>query len=80
MNTPEANNSHLSFIKVPVIITLFFWVIKILATTVGETGADFLIFNMHFGLSKTSVLMSILLAIFFMSRLKAKPIYLGYIG
>jgi uncharacterized membrane-anchored protein len=72
MNTPEANNSHLSFIKVPVIITLFFWVIKILATTVGETGADFLIFNMHFGLSKTSVLMSILLAIFLYVQVKSK--------
>ena len=26
--------------KVP-LVTLFFWIIKILATTVGETGADF---------------------------------------
>lgn len=50
-----------SLIKVPIIITIYFWVIKILATTVGETGADFLIFNLHFGLMLTSLLMSILL-------------------
>lgn len=53
----QPTNRNLSFIKVPFIITLFFWVIKILATTVGETGADFLIFNLHFGLPLTSLLM-----------------------
>jgi uncharacterized membrane-anchored protein len=47
--------------KVPE-VTLFFWVIKILATTVGETAADFLIFNLHIGLTDTSILMGVLLA------------------
>lgn len=37
--------------KVPE-VTLYFWVIKILATTVGETCADFL--NMHLGLGLTN--------------------------
>lgn len=46
--------------KVPE-VTLIFWVIKILATTVGETAADFLIFNLHLGLSLTTYLMSTLL-------------------
>ena len=41
--------------KVP-LVTLFFWIIKILATTVGETGADFLNFNLGFGLTLTSLL------------------------
>ena len=54
-------DKNYAFIKVPVIITIYFWVIKILATTVGETGADFLIFNLHFGLMLTSLLMTILL-------------------
>ena len=45
-------------------VTLFFWVAKVMATTVGETGADFLIFNLKFGLANTSLLMAgILLAI-----------------
>jgi uncharacterized membrane-anchored protein len=46
--------------KVPE-VTLYFWVIKIMATTVGETAADFLNFNLHMGLTNTSILMGVLL-------------------
>ena len=46
--------------KVPE-VTIFFWIIKIMATTVGETGADFLIFNFKLGLTTTSYLMGIIL-------------------
>ena len=46
--------------KVPE-VTLYFWIIKIMATTVGETAADFLNFNLHLGLTKTSLLMGVLL-------------------
>lgn len=49
--------------KVP-LVTLAFWIIKILATTVGETGADFLNFRLGLGLVGTSVAMTILLALF----------------
>ena len=45
--------------KVPQ-ITLVFWVIKVLATTVGETAADFLNEKMGFGLNGTSLVMSVL--------------------
>ena len=48
--------------KVPY-ITLYFWIIKILATTVGETGADFLNMKLGLGLNLTSVVMAIALAI-----------------
>lgn len=47
--------------KVPE-ITLAFWIIKILSTTVGETGADFLAVNAGWGQGPTSVLMTALLA------------------
>lgn len=57
MNLPMNQANASLWVKVPVVITLYFWVIKILATTVGETGADFLIFNLHFGLGWTSALM-----------------------
>lgn len=52
--------------KVPQ-ITLYFWVIKILCTTVGETGADFLNTNLNLGLTGTSLVMGVLLivALFF---------------
>lgn len=48
--------------KVPE-ITLYFWVIKVLCTTVGETAADFLNINLSFGLIGTSIATGILLAI-----------------
>lgn len=59
------------FNKVPE-VTLFFWVIKILATTVGETAADYLNFDLHFGLTGTSVLMAGLLSIVLLAQLRAK--------
>ena len=55
--------------KVP-LVTLAFWVIKILATTVGETGADFLNFNLGFGLTKTSLLAALVLAGFLWLQLR----------
>jgi uncharacterized membrane-anchored protein len=48
--------------KVPEII-LYFWVIKIMATTVGETAADYLNETLGFGLTNTTYVMSVLLLI-----------------
>jgi uncharacterized membrane-anchored protein len=39
--------------KVPE-VTLFFWLIKIMCTTVGETAADYLNVNLGFGLNNTT--------------------------
>ncbi len=47
--------------KVPE-ITLYFWIIKILCTTVGETAADFLNVQLNLGLTVTTYVMSALLA------------------
>lgn len=58
--------------KVPIVITLCFWIIKILATTVGETGADFLIFKLHFGIPATSLLMGLVLATILYAQIKSK--------
>lgn len=69
MNTHAAINPLA--IKVPVIITLYFWIIKILATTVGETGADFLIFNLHWGLPLTSLVMGIVLVGFLTVQIRS---------
>jgi len=43
--------------KVPE-ITIFFWIVKVLATTVGETVADFLNTKMNLGLTGTSLVMA----------------------
>lgn len=59
------------FNKVPEVI-LAFWVIKILATTVGETAADFLNFHLHFGLAGTSVAMAGLLLISLTAQVRAE--------
>src|SRR5258706_7218305 len=48
--------------RVPEVV-IFFWIIKILATTVGETAADFLNDKMGLGLSGTSYVMGGLLVI-----------------
>ncbi|MED2971732.1 hypothetical protein P4361_05505 [Fictibacillus sp. B-59209] len=57
--------------KVPE-VTIFFWVIKIMATTVGETAADFLTFKLHWGLTNTTYVMSVLLIITLVFQFKAR--------
>ena len=47
--------------KVPE-VTLSFWIIKIMSTTVGETGADFLAVNAGWGQTATRSVMAALLA------------------
>lgn len=46
--------------KVPE-VTIFFWIIKVLCTTVGETAADYLSVDLHYGLVKTSMVTFVLL-------------------
>jgi uncharacterized membrane-anchored protein len=40
-------------------VTVEFWLIKLLAVTVGETAADYLTVNLGLGLTATSVIMSV---------------------
>lgn len=65
------NNTQQILSKVPE-VTILFWVIKILATTVGETAADFLNVNLNFGLTVTTYVMSglLLITLFFQFRSK----------
>lgn len=52
--------------KVPQ-VTIFFWIIKVLCTTVGETFADFINFNIGLGLTLTTFIMGVafFIALFF---------------
>jgi uncharacterized membrane-anchored protein len=59
-STPSVGRRMLN--KVPE-ITLYFWIIKILCTTVGETAADYLNSNLGLGLSGTSYVMSAVLIV-----------------
>lgn len=62
--TPEGRLDQRSFRqmlnKVPE-VTLYFWIIKILCTTVGETAADYLNSTLGFGLTNTTYVVGALL-------------------
>ena len=64
--------------KVPE-VTLYFWVIKILCTTVGETAADYLNVDRGFGLTNTTYLTGALLVVLLLAQFRARryqpPIY-----
>jgi uncharacterized membrane-anchored protein len=59
---PYATTARGMLNKVPE-VTAFFWIIKVLATTVGETAADFLNDHVGLGLTGTTLVMSALLAV-----------------
>lgn len=63
--------------KVPA-ITLSFWAIKVLSTTVGETGADYLAVHVGLGAALTTGLMSALLLIALVLQL-SRPRYVPWI-
>lgn len=52
-------------------ITLYFWVIKILCTTIGETAADFINGKFNLGLTGTTLIMGTLLIIALIFQFKA---------
>ncbi|TIV25043.1 MAG: hypothetical protein E5V86_25070 [Mesorhizobium sp.] len=55
--TMTANEYEFELNRVPE-VTLDFWLIKILAVTMGETAADYLAVNLGLGLAVTSLIMS----------------------
>jgi len=57
--------------KVPE-VTVAFWVIKIMSTTVGETGADYLAVHVGLGTAATDGIMAILLIASLMLQLHAR--------
>jgi uncharacterized membrane-anchored protein len=57
--------------KVPQ-VTVFFWVIKIMATTIGETAADYLNVDLGFGLTDTTYLTGALLAVLLLVQFRLR--------
>jgi uncharacterized membrane-anchored protein len=57
--------------KVPE-VTIFFWVIKIMCTTVGETAADYLNDNLGFGLTKTTYVTGALLIVLLAAQFRLR--------
>lgn len=63
LTTPSLN-------KVPE-VTLLFWLIKMMSTTVGETAADFLNMTLGWGLTSTSCLTGLLFVILLFVQLRS---------
>jgi len=78
LGTTAGNNIGKLVNRVPE-VTLVFWILKILATTVGETAADVLSTTFKLGTVVTSYVMAVLLLISLVFQLRAKryvpPIY-----
>lgn len=70
MTTLSARPAESAWNKVPQVV-LFFWVIKILSTTVGETAADLLNVKLSLGTGGVAVLMSTALAAALFAQLRA---------
>src|SRR5947208_2757951 len=60
--TPHATTARQMLNKVPE-VTVYFWIIKILCTTVGESFADYINETLGFGLTNTTLVFSLALAI-----------------
>jgi uncharacterized membrane-anchored protein len=64
--------------KVPE-VTLYFWIIKIMCTTVGETAADYVNDTLGFGLTNTTIVAGALLVVLLIAQFRLKkyvpPVY-----
>ncbi len=68
--TEAATRGRRLLSKVPE-VTLYFWIIKILCTTVGETASDFLNTQLNFGLTLTTLITGTLLILTLVFQFRA---------
>src|SRR5690349_21936075 len=68
---PDVSFGRRMLNKVPE-VTLFFWIIKIMCTTVGETAADYLNVNLGFGLTNTTYVTGALLAVMLLVQFRLR--------
>src|SRR3981081_1288691 len=59
------------FNKVPA-VTALFWIIKVMSTTVGETGADYLAVHVGLGTAMTAGVMFVLLTAALLAQVRAR--------
>jgi uncharacterized membrane-anchored protein len=57
--------------KVPE-VTIFFWIIKVLCTTVGESFADYVNESLGFGLTNTTLLFSAALIVVLVAQFRLR--------
>lgn len=71
MNHGHGSRLRTMLNKVPE-VTLAFWLIKIMSTTVGETGADYLAVHVGLGTALTDGIMAVLLVVALLLQLRAR--------
>ena len=71
MTVSPSQNLRAMLNKVPE-VTLAFWVIKIMSTTVGETGADYLAIHAGLGSTTTTAIMTMLFAAMLVLQMRAR--------
>jgi len=74
--TPEIRDGKELMNKVPQ-ITAFFWIIKVLCTTVGETAADFLNIGLNLGLVITAIVSSVILLVSLIFQIRTRKYVAG---
>src|SRR4051812_25811287 len=77
LSRPDVSLGRRMLNKVPE-VTLFFWIIKIMCTTVGETAADYLNDNLGFGLTNTTYVTGALLAVLLVAQFRGRR-YVPYV-
>jgi len=74
MNAPLKTSSEQALAKVPE-VTLAFWVIKIAATTLGETGGDAVSMSMNLGYLVGTGIFAAIFLVAVMAQIKAKAFH-----
>src|SRR3954451_11080973 len=76
--TPESRPLMVTMLNKVPLVTLFFWVIKIMATTVGETAADWLMEHTSLTLVSTLWLAVAVLAVLLVFQMRARRYVPGW--
>ena len=71
VTAPRGDALRVMLTKVPE-VTIAFWVIKVLATTVGETAADLLAVTLGLGLSTTTLIVGALTVAALVAQFRAR--------
>lgn len=74
MKTHQNNVANMALSKVPE-LTLIFWVIKILATTLGETAGDALSMSMNLGYLLSTAIFGTIFIVAVVTQIKAKQFH-----
>jgi uncharacterized membrane-anchored protein len=69
--TTRNEKTNILLNKVPE-VTMIFWIIKIMSTTVGETGADYLAVHVGLGTAVTGIIMAALLIVALVIQLQTR--------